>query len=1224
MKAIAPSAPAAFTATTAASSPFTAAKAPENNSALSVNPFANGSNNFRSSTTTSQANLPSPNPFASSQPPSVGLNPFSAPTTTVNGLQSTSAFGRPSGLTSDATVAKPFGGPSQTFSSNVSTQSSSTTASPDQYGIAAKQTSKSNFTPKQLGPSRSLASVKSKVAGDIERLLLRKGIFAPSWPTTSPGDPSQKGIMETFWQATKAYRAKVRTALIQSGQLDDPDKPKKLSEAIDFKGTCEEMCPEFEKITRIIEHDVQGPEKDTAPDGHNLWPSPRKMVKALARSAAGQDAPLPEDVRSPSALRRTLDYLIDTVLGPNELPAIHGFLWDRTRAIRRDFVFQQSSMSSDELTEQVYCLETITRFHVVALHQMSRDDVVAEDFSEQQEIEQLGKTLLSLIHAYEDCNAQGITCENEAEFRAYYVLFNSHNPGIFETVQDWGWKFWGESDVIRTSVCLVEALQNIWDLHGPLKPLSATNIAQNSYNRFFAIIEDRKVSYHMACFAEIYFNKVRKAALKTILSSYRKQKLQTEDWTLSKLNVYLRFDDEQDIIPFAEAYGLNFEERDGEDFLTFESDDSMVDPFPQLKQQHSSKLVERKRGSHSLPDVIHRTVFEEPLLGEEETFARDQSIHFPEPLASTSKTLSPNMANENTKLQSNENLGGRPGVIPFGSNAGLGSTSKQSSTPASSPFSFLAGSNDKTAELGTSPSTTPANRPSLFPKSTVASDSPRNSNPAPKSLFGGRIGPAESIFSPSQIDALSTPSTTRAELSKDAVSELPQITGNKVWGTPSQATTSLFPSLSSGSTSSPVSFIPPAQKVDTPASAITRNIPESKDSSEPSESITAGTVVSQNTFLSSQSLPSSSPQPTVLKPRPSLIAEWVVKGKAGLVDQFIEYEVGEILRATVAQFRVEETERLLREEEEENRLLTEQYRYQFLATKYGHMWRQNTHLLWLKRKGKEAREIRRQMAESMRASKLAERDNITEDFKATQKAGSLHKSRSLVRPAVNGGSEESHNHVRASSHKRRTASNSPRRVSKSPSNHSRNRSETNLRKSILADHMALPGSSRIHLLPNDIPLTGQKRRASGVQTDYFRLKARGITTLPDGTPLATMAAYHLPRKASFDGFMKPSTPKRELRESLSNSVPAKPVARLPEPKGLAAEDFDLDIEALKARAKKLVEEDREKRHQKKKRMFDDNDEELFARAKRIREQMDEGTEWFKSEIGKKSVSRSHS
>ncbi|OAF55725.2 hypothetical protein VC83_07901 [Pseudogymnoascus destructans] len=395
---------------------------------------------------------------------------------------------------------------------------------------------------------------------------------------------------------------------MNKGLIDDPDKPKKLSEAIDFKGTCDGMCPRFEQITRIMEHDVKNLEKDLAFDG-SLWPAPQKMIKAYGRSSAGQDAPLPSDIRMPSALRKTLDYLIQDVLGDeNRLATVHNFLWDRTRSIRRDFTFQQASLTAADYIDEVYCLETIARFHVIALHQMSNPFNTSDDFSEHQEIEQLGRTLLSLIHTYEDCKSQNIQCDNEAEFRAYFVIYHSRNPAMMEAVQDWGKDFW-ESDEIQTATALVECLHNIWEINGPLKPQSASEIALNMYSRFFKIIRQPEVSYTTACFAEIHFNGVRKTALMTILSAYRKQREQTTDWTLPTLNTYLHFDTLDDAEAFIEGHGLYIKEGPEEPYIDFNSGSSLTEPETKIKQPHSKKLVETKRGQKTLPACIYHNAF---------------------------------------------------------------------------------------------------------------------------------------------------------------------------------------------------------------------------------------------------------------------------------------------------------------------------------------------------------------------------------------------------------------------------------------------------------------------------------------------------------------------------------------------------------------------------------------------------------------------------------------
>ncbi len=470
----------------------------------------------------------------------------------------------------------------------------------------------------RLSQSFTSSSSDDEHVTKIRNTLQRNGLSSdPPWPMAQPGDPRQNSAVKDFWNKTKEHRNRVRKILMNAGLIDDPDKPKKLSEAIDFKGTCEEMCPRFEQVARIMEHDVKNLERVTGPDG-TLWPVPGKMIKAYGRSSAGQDAPLPDDIRTPAALRRTLDYLIQDIVGnQNTLPAVHNFLWDRTRSIRRDFTFQQASLTPTEYADEVYCLETIARFHVVALHQMSDPSNTSDDFSEHQEIEQLGRTLLSLIHTYEDCKGLNIPCTNEAEFRAYFVVYHARNPAMMEAVQDWGREFW-TSDDIQTATSIVESLHNIWEINGPLRPHSATDLAMNFVNRFFTIVKQSEMSYVMACFAEIHFNSVRKAALTTILSAYRKQRDQTTDWSVAALSSLLHFDSLDDVEEFVEAHGLNIKDVKGGSYLDFEAGNEPIEPETKVKQPHSMKLVERKRGNKSLPDCIYTNVYAPAGVQDEE------------------------------------------------------------------------------------------------------------------------------------------------------------------------------------------------------------------------------------------------------------------------------------------------------------------------------------------------------------------------------------------------------------------------------------------------------------------------------------------------------------------------------------------------------------------------------------------------------------------------------
>ncbi|XWX00104.1 hypothetical protein V2A60_008121 [Cordyceps javanica] len=483
----------------------------------------------------------------------------------------------------------------------------------------------------QLG-SGTLPTSNDPHARRIYERLRQEGIAPPAWPS-QPGDPKNKAQMAKFREQYEEYRSKVRASLTRAGLIDDPTKRKRLQDAIDFKGICEDMCPEYEKITRITEHDIPTPEKDP----QTTFASTTRMVKKLARSAAGQEAPLPMDVLSVPTLRKTLNYLVDDLLQTDEnLPTVHGYLWDRTRAIRRDFSFF-SSLSIEDLKVQASVLEDIARFHVTALHLLSEGGKAPEDFVEQQELEQLGKALLTLRDIYDDCRAQGSPCENEAEFRAYHLLFRANDPNILENVHPSLWKF----DIIRTAVSLVEALQDTSNFHGPLKegPSLATSGAHNVY---FRIVKDKSVSYTMACFAECHFPQLRRSILRCLKKALSRPREPSRDVTAAALNRHLQFDTVQQAIDFAELHDIEFQpsqQNPGDPNLSCAVfHNSSILPHHRLQHQFSRTLVEDKRGSRSLPEIIHKTVFKDgannvqtmPLPAQEGSlFVQDELVKAP-------------------------------------------------------------------------------------------------------------------------------------------------------------------------------------------------------------------------------------------------------------------------------------------------------------------------------------------------------------------------------------------------------------------------------------------------------------------------------------------------------------------------------------------------------------------------------------------------------------------
>lgn len=295
------------------------------------------------------------------------------------------------------------------------------------------------------------------------------------------------------------------------------------------------------------------------------------MVKRFRRSAAGYDEQLPSDIRPPEVLQTTLDYLINEVVGGGRsLANVHKFVWDRTRGIRNDFSIQQVTRSED-LRIAIDCFERIARFHILSLHLLSDPDRENGDFDHHQEREQLNNTLLSLMYYYDDSRHK-LTSPNEAEFRAYCIIFEIQDlrPDLEDRAQQWPRSLLWDRRV-QIALKLYAAAGNTSDEQGPLRPRAAFAVAQAHTRRFFNLVDSAAVSYTMACVAEIYFDLVRRTSLEAIWKAYKGKRggaAKIEDWGLESLTTFLGFDTEQQTQTYIEEHGFSVAEReDGGAFI---------------------------------------------------------------------------------------------------------------------------------------------------------------------------------------------------------------------------------------------------------------------------------------------------------------------------------------------------------------------------------------------------------------------------------------------------------------------------------------------------------------------------------------------------------------------------------------------------------------------------------------------------------------------------------
>ncbi|KAJ1817589.1 actin cytoskeleton and mitosis protein [Coemansia sp. RSA 2599] len=337
-------------------------------------------------------------------------------------------------------------------------------------------------------------------------------------------------------------RAKRREQLTAQGRLG---RGGSLSSAIKIVGTCTLMCPEFEREERELK-------KNLAPQ--ELVPGtrkadPQRTVKTFHRSAAGNEEPLPEDLRTPDTLLRTLDHLVDAVIGGDQtLRSCHGFVRDRTRSIRQDFTIQNIR---DHRT--VAACERIARFHIVSLHVLCGH----KEFEEQQDMEQLRNTLKTLIELYDDRRKAGEPSPNEAEFYAYYIvahLRDSDPKRVAERLPSHIFCAPVVQQALRLHM-MSESSGTVTSRQDPGNQFAAQNLAA----QFFRAVASPKTPFLLACLAEYRFPSIRRAALKAMNTAFPFQ--EGKEYPCEEFAAMLAFDSIGELTEFCALFNVTVDER---------------------------------------------------------------------------------------------------------------------------------------------------------------------------------------------------------------------------------------------------------------------------------------------------------------------------------------------------------------------------------------------------------------------------------------------------------------------------------------------------------------------------------------------------------------------------------------------------------------------------------------------------------------------------------------
>ena len=376
-------------------------------------------------------------------------------------------------------------------------------------------------------------------------------------------------------------------------------------EDMNLIGTCPDICPEKERYGRSAKNQLRWYEKEEGRLNHLT------AVKEHSRSAADQDVPLPHELRPPSVLNKTMNFLMSNIVdrvdnmtgtmgdwfnfisqlslgecqptdpwsqfyvadGENSDETVgdwYEYMWSVTRAIRKDITQQN-------LTDLVSLsiVEKCARFHIFCSERLCEES--AHDFASKLNDENLTKCLRTLKHMYHDLQVSGVYCPQETEFRAYDVLMNLN-----------------EGDTLREIQTLSEEIQKDPQVEFALKSFKALN--SNNYVLFFKLA--RKATYLEACILKRYFYQVRRMAVKTIIAAYVPGK-QMIQFPIEDLVNWLAFESEAECTTFLRQHGVESEE--GVAFLERRSF-MEVENIPPMTR--SRLLIDSKR-TVSLGEVVN-------------------------------------------------------------------------------------------------------------------------------------------------------------------------------------------------------------------------------------------------------------------------------------------------------------------------------------------------------------------------------------------------------------------------------------------------------------------------------------------------------------------------------------------------------------------------------------------------------------------------------------------
>ena len=293
--------------------------------------------------------------------------------------------------------------------------------------------------------------------------------------------------------------------------------------ADDLVGGCLQFCPQDEIDERVRFRELDKYEK---PPGHEAMDDDelaRRAVplamKKYKRSAAGDVQSKPEIVRPPDVLFAAFEHLAahvidDAAPGDSEDDQMtrYIFLWNRFRAIRKDFILQNFTTGGNVDARVVRVFEGMARYFIGIEQQLSGHPEWREGIAHgKHNAESLSETLSALLAFYEmgkhAADADDVL-RNEPEFTQYWLIYfldqeQGAEAGRLLTVLALKRPLLRESDAVRRAAEIKRCRE------------------ERNYARFFGLV--REAPYLVRCLAVAqYADGMRLDALEVMGKAYVK------------------------------------------------------------------------------------------------------------------------------------------------------------------------------------------------------------------------------------------------------------------------------------------------------------------------------------------------------------------------------------------------------------------------------------------------------------------------------------------------------------------------------------------------------------------------------------------------------------------------------------------------------------------------------------------------------------------------------